>query len=190
MNTVALMPSGAAEKATPWAWLPALATTTPLARSSSVSRASRVNPPRALKDPVRCRFSHFRYTGPPSFSDSTLDRSSGVREIVPCISSRAAATSSGPTGKVVMAAVSHPGTASRRAHYAVSVTTQGANQATRDIVSNGAATQPIPRRRQPARDHFAPADGGHGRRASRQRPRPPVRQGRDQAEPADPDAGR
>ncbi len=41
MNTVALMPSSCAASATPCAWLPADAATTPRARSSSVSRESR-----------------------------------------------------------------------------------------------------------------------------------------------------
>ncbi len=38
MNTVALMPSICAASATPWAWLPAEAATTPAARSSGDSR--------------------------------------------------------------------------------------------------------------------------------------------------------
>ena len=41
MNTVALMPSSCAASATPWAWLPADAATTPRARSSAVRRESR-----------------------------------------------------------------------------------------------------------------------------------------------------
>ena len=38
MKTVDLIPSSPAARATPWAWLPALAATTPAARSSSESR--------------------------------------------------------------------------------------------------------------------------------------------------------
>ncbi len=41
MKTVALMPRVWAARATPWAWLPADAATTPRARSASVSRAIR-----------------------------------------------------------------------------------------------------------------------------------------------------
>ena len=41
MNTVASAPSMPAASATPWAWLPALAATTPRARSASVSREMR-----------------------------------------------------------------------------------------------------------------------------------------------------
>src|ERR1039457_5214777 len=99
MITVALAPSRAAAKATPWAWLPALAATTPRARSASVSREIRRYAPRALNDPVRCRFSHFRKTGPPRRSDSTRERSSGVGARTPRSTSRAAAVSSGRTGE-------------------------------------------------------------------------------------------
>ena len=41
MNTVDLMPSSWAARATPWAWLPADAATTPFARSASESREIR-----------------------------------------------------------------------------------------------------------------------------------------------------
>ena len=41
MNTVDRMPSSWAASATPWAWLPAEAATTPRARSSGVSRKIR-----------------------------------------------------------------------------------------------------------------------------------------------------
>ncbi len=41
MNTVTLMPSIDPARATPWAWLPAEAATTPAARSASPSRDSR-----------------------------------------------------------------------------------------------------------------------------------------------------
>jgi hypothetical protein len=60
MNTVTRQPSRPAASATPWAWLPALAATTPRARSSGDSREIRVYAPRTLYDPARCWFSHFR----------------------------------------------------------------------------------------------------------------------------------
>ena len=41
MNTVDAIPSVVAASATPWAWLPAEAATTPWARSSGESRAIR-----------------------------------------------------------------------------------------------------------------------------------------------------
>ncbi len=94
MNTVALVSSSWAASATPWAWLPALAATTPAARSSAVSRAILVYAPRILNDPVRCRFSHLRWTGPPAAAASTRLCSSGVIRITPSSSFRAARTSS------------------------------------------------------------------------------------------------
>ncbi len=79
MNTVAWIPRICAASATPCAWLPADAATTPRARSSSVSRESRTNAPRILNDPVRWRFSHFSSTGPPTSVSSHRDSSIVVR---------------------------------------------------------------------------------------------------------------
>ena len=66
MKTVARVPSRPAASATPWAWLPALAATTPRARSSSESRAIRAYAPRTLYEPARCTFSHLSQIGTPS----------------------------------------------------------------------------------------------------------------------------
>src|SRR5258708_10281108 len=98
MNTVALQPSIWAASATPCAWFPALAATTPRARSASVSREIRTYAPRILNDPVRCMFSHLRYTGPPTSSDRWRDCSSGVTTATSRSSSRAARISSTVTG--------------------------------------------------------------------------------------------
>src|SRR5580704_14623174 len=103
MTTVAAQPSRPAAYATPWAWLPALAATTPRARSASDSRLILTYAPRTLNDPVRCRFSHFRYTGPPIVSDSTREYRIGVSEITSRRSLRAAITSSGLTAPGVIA---------------------------------------------------------------------------------------
>jgi hypothetical protein len=78
MKIVALIPSSRAASATPCAWLPAEAATTPWARSSSVSESSFVYAPRTLYAPVRCRFSHLRNTSWPSSSPSAFERSMGV----------------------------------------------------------------------------------------------------------------
>src|ERR1700712_2057532 len=94
MYTVASQPSIAAARATPCAWLPALAATTPLARSSSVSRAILVYAPRILNDPGRCRFSHLRYAGPPTSRLSGRDDSIGVYRTTPRSNSAAASISS------------------------------------------------------------------------------------------------
>src|SRR4051794_9181142 len=109
MKTVAVRPSSWAASATPCAWLPALAATTPRAFSSGDSRLIRVYAPRILKEPARCRFSHLRYTGPPTRSDSARLYSSGVGRTTPASTSRAARTSSSVTGNVVidMAGVWH-----------------------------------------------------------------------------------
>src|SRR3984957_12513150 len=111
MMTVAFTPSSAAANATPGAWWPALAATTPRARSSSLSREIRRYPPRALNEPVRCRFSHLRNTGPPTRSDRTRECSIGVGGRMSRSTSRAAATSSALTEEEVIAmpAVSHSG---------------------------------------------------------------------------------
>src|SRR3954452_21833552 len=93
MNTVALAPSRRAARATPCAWLPALAATTPRARSASVSREMRVYAPRILNDPVRCRFSHLSHTGPPTRSASPRECHSGVCRTTSPRSSAAASTS-------------------------------------------------------------------------------------------------
>ena len=98
MNTVARTPSVCAASATPCAWLPALAATTPRARCPASSRAIRVYAPRILNDPVRCRFSHFSSTGPPHSSLSAREFAMGVGATTPASSSRAARTSAGPTG--------------------------------------------------------------------------------------------
>src|SRR5690349_17298568 len=89
MNTVAVMPSIWAASATPWAWLPAEAATTPAARSSAESRDIRRYAPRILNDPVRWRFSHLRKTGPPASPVSQRDSSMGVVIDTPASASRA-----------------------------------------------------------------------------------------------------
>ncbi len=69
MNTVECTPSSDEASATPCAWFPALAATTPAARSSGSSPAMRTYAPRSLKEPVRWRFSHLRCTGEPTSRD-------------------------------------------------------------------------------------------------------------------------
>src|SRR3954463_3757676 len=97
MNTVARAPSSRAASATPWAWLPALAATTPRARSASLRRAIRVYAPRILNEPVRCRFSHLSQTGPPTRSASARECSCGVRRTTPSSSRAADSTSTALT---------------------------------------------------------------------------------------------
>ncbi len=72
MNTVDRTPSSVDASATPCAWLPALAATTPAARSSGSRPAIRTYAPRSLNEPVRWRFSHLRCTGAPTIWDRCL----------------------------------------------------------------------------------------------------------------------
>src|SRR5215204_2443828 len=93
MKMVAAMPCCCAASATPCAWLPAEAATTPRARSSSESRAIRTAEPRTLNEPVRWRFSHLRCTGTPASAESHRDSTIGVRTATESTSGRAASMS-------------------------------------------------------------------------------------------------
>ena len=73
MKIVAWMPSSRAAQATAWPWLPALAATTPAARSSGESVASVFMAPRILKEPVRCRFSALSSTSRPVSRESVAE---------------------------------------------------------------------------------------------------------------------
>src|SRR3954454_11690185 len=97
MKMVARTPISRAARATPCAWLPAEAATTPRARSSSVRCDIRVYAPRTLKEPVRWRFSHLRSTWLPVSAESQRDSSIGVRTATPWISSAARSMSSTET---------------------------------------------------------------------------------------------
>ncbi len=65
MNTVERTPRREEARATPCAWLPALAATTPAARCSGRRPEMRTYAPRSLKEPVRWRFSHLKWIGEP-----------------------------------------------------------------------------------------------------------------------------
>ena len=73
MKTVARMSSSRAAQATAWPWFPALAATTPAARSALPSPVSLLTAPRILNEPVRWRFSAFSQTGRPTRRESVLD---------------------------------------------------------------------------------------------------------------------
>jgi hypothetical protein len=70
---VARMPASRAAQATACAWLPALAATTPAARSTSSRVASLLTAPRILNEPVRWRFSAFNCTGRPASRESVSE---------------------------------------------------------------------------------------------------------------------
>ena len=63
-------PIRVAASATPWAWLPADAVTTPASCSASESVAIRLVAPRILNYPVRWNVSSFRWTDAPVISEN------------------------------------------------------------------------------------------------------------------------
>ena len=93
ITMVAWMPSRCALMATPCAWLPALAATTPRLRSSGVSSANLFAAPRSLKEPVRCRFSSLKWIRAPHSSLNGSESGQGVTATIPRMRSRAAMTS-------------------------------------------------------------------------------------------------
>ena len=73
MKMVAAIPASRAAHATAWPWLPALAATTPAARSSAVSEGIVLTAPRILNAPVRWRFSAFSWTVRPASRESVSE---------------------------------------------------------------------------------------------------------------------
>src|SRR5436305_4115624 len=102
MKTVAAMPSSRAANATAWPWFPALAASTPPARSASPSSDILLNAPRILNDPVRCRFSAFSQTFVPDNRENVSEPYTGVTRARPDSRSRAASMSAS-VGVVVVA---------------------------------------------------------------------------------------
>src|SRR5215210_473895 len=99
-------PACRAAHATAWPWLPALAATTPAARSAGLSSAIRLTAPRTLNEPVRCRFSAFSQTSRPASRDSVSEPYTGVTRAMPWRRSRASVMS--PTlGAVFVANAKH-----------------------------------------------------------------------------------
>jgi len=93
ITITALIPRRAAWTATPCAWFPADAATTPRRFSSSDSCDSLLYAPRALNEPVSCRFSSFSHTSAPADADSVEERDSGVRTMDPRVRMAAASMS-------------------------------------------------------------------------------------------------
>ena len=67
ITIVALMPRCLHVAATPCAWLPALAVTTPFFFACAMFSRMQFEAPRILKLPVRCRFSHLSEMSLPHF---------------------------------------------------------------------------------------------------------------------------
>src|SRR5262249_2481882 len=102
MKIVAEIPSSRAAHATAWPWLPALAATTPAARSAGDRLETVLNAPRILNEPVRCKFSAFSTTSRPIRWESMPKPYTGVTRACAPIRSRAARTSAS-VGVVVVA---------------------------------------------------------------------------------------
>src|SRR6185436_13027493 len=90
MKTVAATPASRAASANACPSFPALAVTTPAARSSSDIVASLLTAPRILNEPVRWRFSALRKTLRPLRLPSVSEEMTGVSRARPCTRSRAA----------------------------------------------------------------------------------------------------
>jgi len=73
MTMVEPTPMRVAARATPCAWLPADAVTTPAACSSSESVAMRLVAPRILNEPVRWKVSSFRWTSAPVIAENVCE---------------------------------------------------------------------------------------------------------------------
>src|SRR5437588_11135841 len=89
MKIVAGIPASRAAQATAWPWLPALAATTPAARSASESVFILLTAPRTLNAPVRWRFSAFSHTSRPASRVNVSDPYTGVTRATPSIRARA-----------------------------------------------------------------------------------------------------
>src|SRR6188474_102295 len=96
-----------AAHATAWPWLPALAATTPAARSSAPSVAIRLTAPRTLKEPVRWRFSAFSQTSRPTRRESVSEPYTGVTDAIDERRSRASSTSRSVGRAVFVANAEH-----------------------------------------------------------------------------------
>src|SRR5690349_23772022 len=99
----AVAPTSRAAHATAWPWFPALAATTPAARSSAVSVEIRLYAPRILNEPVRWRFSALSCTSRPASCESVSEAYTGVTRATPSRRARAASMS-GSVGAVSIAA--------------------------------------------------------------------------------------
>src|SRR5712692_7301235 len=90
---VAAIPASRAAQATACPWLPALAATTPPARSASPSVEILLKAPRILNEPVRCRFSALSATSRPASRENVSERKTGVTRATPSRQARAASMS-------------------------------------------------------------------------------------------------
>src|SRR4030067_945950 len=94
MMTSDLTPRREEAHATPWAWLPEEAATTPLALSASVREDILLKAPLTLKEPVFWRFSSLSQTSKPKSLERVEEGIKGVRVTTPFILEAASLTRS------------------------------------------------------------------------------------------------
>src|SRR5690242_10618594 len=90
MTTVARTPAERAAHASACAWFPADTVTTPRARAAASKPLTAFRAPRALNEPVFCKFSHLRKRVTPTGSPTRAAESVGVTWTRPAMRSRAA----------------------------------------------------------------------------------------------------
>ena len=88
-TTSASAPTMRAACATAAPWLPVEAVTMPCPSSSAESESVLLSAPRALKEPVCCRFSHLSTTGEPTSAVSPTEGTDGV--VSRCVRARSSA---------------------------------------------------------------------------------------------------
>src|SRR5438105_11239329 len=108
MKIVAGTSASRAAHATDCPWLPAVAATTPAARSLSLSCEILLTAPRILNEPVRWRLSAFRSTSRPASRENVSDGKTGVTLATPAIRSRAARMSASVGTVLCVAKLEHP----------------------------------------------------------------------------------
>src|SRR5438067_1456415 len=106
MKIVAGIPASRAAQATAWPWFPALAATTPAARSASESVFILLTAPRTLNAPVRWRFSALSQISRPARRENVSEPYTGVTRAIPSIRARACSMSAS-CGAVLVANLEH-----------------------------------------------------------------------------------
>src|SRR5919108_2851135 len=101
MKMVERTPALLAAYATPCAWFPAEAATTPWERSRGPREWILLSAPRTLNDPVRWKFSSFRWKSLPVSALRLVERLTGVRRTRGLSSLQAASTSAKVKAAVV-----------------------------------------------------------------------------------------
>lgn len=97
ITSVAAIPKWRAARATACAWFPEEYATTPRTRSASGIWKMKFEAPRILKDPPRCKFSHFKNASTPAAASKLRNVMTGVTLAMGRIRAAAAWMSPGRT---------------------------------------------------------------------------------------------